>query len=364
VFAEWLNRAAELKGYTFEDDQDFADACTEFKGRRCNCCCLSFDYIADRYGIDGDRKDKPGMSQEEFDGLGTRTNEQLVAILVACGLSKTRLDSLDKQQLLDIIKVLRGAKKECFAKLFGNFMGRTGGSLDCICQHLIQFAMKFNARPESPRDPASLLAWFKHVPHCAFYDFWCGGCDALVEELAKVGVHIGKRKGAIVSESEYESKKRSLPISVPEFAPECPPSKSLAHTAKTDGAISINVDRPPHIITSAKSFAALHDDFHGASHKRCLARASTNIVELHSINTSRQEHLNRIRLLHDPFLRNQTLQRNMFLHLVIAHRRNVAINIDLLAKLEAQLIRAKLDMPDFNWKLTFNEITGRVDLLC
>ena len=294
-------------------------------------CPSAINITADRYGLGGDRKDKPGMSDEEFRGLPEKSKEDLIKILANCGLNKKRLAQFDKEPLLRLIASLRGVKKECFAKLFGNHMGRTGGTLDCICCHLIQYAIKFNARPESPRDPAALLAWFKHVPHCATYDFWCGGCDVLQQELASVGVNIGARQGAVVEEKKFEDLKHLLPVSVPELAMECVPSKSFADSVP-DGPspIPIDVDRPPHIVTRRKSFHALHDDFHGSAHNRCKARATNHILELRGFNTSRQEHLNRVRLLHDPFLRNQIIQRNTFLHLVVAHCRNLAINEDAL----------------------------------
>lgn len=326
-----------------------------------NCILM----ISDRYGVSGDRKDKPGMSQEEFDGLSERKKEDLVKILVNCGLSAKKLAAFDKGPLIELITSLRGFKKECFAKLFGCHMGRTGGTLDCICPHLCQYAIKFNARSESPRDPAALLAWFKHVPHCACYDFWCGGCDVLQSELARVGVQLGARQGAVVEEKSFESLKHLLPVSVPELAMECVPAKSFADAVPAGRSpIAIEVDRPPHIVTKCKSCYCLHDDFHGSAHQRCLARATGNILELRGFNTSRQEHLNRVRLLHDPFLRNQIIQRNMFLHLVIAHCRNLSINEEAMARLEAQLDDAKRDNPGFDWRLCVNKQTGRVELSC
>lgn len=327
--------------------------------------CCDFCLFADRYGVKGDRKDKPGMSKEEFDDLPNQDKETLIEILVNCGLKRQRLKQFDKEPLQELITSLRGFQKECFAKLFGKHMGRTGGTLDCICSHLCQYAIKFNARAESPRDPAAMLAWFKHVPHCACYDFWCGGCDVLQQELARVGVNLGARKGALVEESKYDSIKHLLPVSVPELAMECAPSKSFADAVQSHpSAIVTDVDRPPHIVTNAKSCFALHDDFHGSPHTNCLARKTGNFVQLRSVNTSRQEHHNRVRLLHDPFLRNQVIQRNMFLHLVIAHCRNLAINEETIDRLQSQLKDTKLECPEFEWKLRFNKETGRIEIVC
>jgi hypothetical protein len=68
--------------------------------------------------------------------------------------------------------------------------------------------------------------------------------------------------------------------------------------------------------------------------------------------------------LPDPFLRNQILQRNMFLHLVIAHRRNVSLNLEALDRLQQQLEDAQRECPGFAWKLVFDEKTGRMQLDC
>lgn len=305
------------------------------------------------------------MSDEEFKGLSGKSKDDLIKILANCGLKAKRLAQFEKEALLELIGSLRGFKTECFSKLFGAHMGRTGGTLDCICGHLVQYAIKFNARSESPRDPAAILAWFKHVPHCATYDFWCGGCDLLEQELAEVGVRIGRRQGAVVEEKDFDDSKNLLPVSVPELEMECVPSKSFADAVHHEqSAISIEVDRPAHIVTGRKSFYALHDDFHGSAHKRCRARATGNIAQLRGFNTSRQEHLNRMRLLHDPFLRNLAIQRNMFLHLVVTHCRNLAINEDALARLETQLTEAKREHPGFDWRLRVNKDTGRIELLC
>jgi hypothetical protein len=315
--------------------------------------------------VGGDRKDKPGMSKEEFEGLSSQPKERLIAILVNCGLKAKRLQTFDHSALLELITNLRGFKQECFAKLFGAHLGRTGGTLDCICPHLCQYAIKFNARAESPADAACLLAWFKHVPHCACYDFWCGGCDVLEQELDRVGVHLGPRQGALVEESKFDSVKHLLPVSVPELDLECAPSKSFADANPgRQQQLETDVDRPAHKVTGKKSCFCLHDDFHGSPHIRCLARATGNFLQLRSFNTSRQEHLNRTRLLHDPFLRNQAIQRNMLLHLVIAHFRNLSVNEESVARLEEQLAHAKRECPGFECKLVVKKDTGRLEIVC
>ena len=319
----------------------------------------------DRYGAATERKDDNGQtvrSSEDLHDCSSKPKEQLVKLLSACGINKKRLEACNREALLDLITNLRHAKKECFAKVFGTHWGRTGGSFDGICPHLNQYVFFPIARPESARYAAQLLAWFHHLPHCACYDFWCGCSDVLVSELAKVGVHLGEAKGGIVSEAEFDGKKHMMPVSVPELAMECAPSLSFGDASLPPSTISVDVDRPPHLVTRRKSFVAAHDDFHGKPHKRCQSRDVNNIQETRSVNSSRQEQFNRLRLLHDPFLRNEAFQRNIFMHLVLIHRRNRSLAEDALFQLELQIEHAHKVMPQFLFTLTLNHDTGRIEM--
>lgn len=303
------------------------------------------------------------MADTEFKDLLNKDKKAVTDILVSCGLKENKLRPFDRESLHELIGSLRGAPLQCFAKVFAKHLGRSGGTVDCICPHLIEYAILFIAHAESPRDIANLLALFKHLPHCAFYDFWCGGVEVLEQALAARGVHLGERRGAVVEEDKFDELKQFLPISVPELNMECAPSMSLADAAvRPEGKLSIDVDRLPHEVTQSRGLATLHDDFHGNPHKRCNGRRPDNILEARTFNGSRQEHLNRTRLLHDPFLRNQAFHRYYFLHLVIAHCRNKAINEEALERLQYHVEAANRTMPQFEWRLVFNERTGRMEI--
>ena len=146
---------------------------------------------------------------------------------------------------------------------------------------------------------------------------------------------------------------------------ECAPSFRFSDKdRKNDGEDSLNLDvnRPAHPVTGSKVFIAAHDSFHGAAHERCRARDTDLVVQFRSVDTSRQEHLNRMRQSHDHFLRNQAVQRNIFLHLVLAHRRNRARNQEMLSAVEKQVRDLRRDAPAFTWQLELNKATGRLEI--
>lgn len=359
----WINQEAG-KAFTFSSEEDFVSALREFEGAL-RMHCMSTFCVADRYGAATELKDDTGQtvrSREDLHDCSSKSKEELVKLLAACGIKKKRLEACNREALLALITNLRHAKKECFAKVFGTHWGRTGGSFDGICPHLTQYVFFPIARPESARYAAQLLAWFHHLPHCACYDFWCGCSDVLVSELAKVGVRLGEAKGGIVPEAEFDAKKHMMPVSVPELAMECAPSLSFSDASLPPSTICVDVDRPPHAVTRRKSFVAVHDPFHGKPHKRCQSREICNIQETRTVNASRQEQYNRLRLLHDPFLRNEAFQRNIFMHLVLMHRRNRSLAQDALFKLELQIEHAHKLLPQFQFTLAVNRDTGRIEI--
>jgi len=342
----FVNPSAESKSFTFDDPQEFVDRCNDFE---------------EQFGAES----KYPMSDDQFHNLCKVGKDKIVDILVKCGMGKARVAAFDTAALIELIASLRGGSKGCFAKLFAKHLGRSGGTVDCVCPHLIQYAFKPIPRAESPRDPASLLTWFNHLPHCACYDFWCGGANMLSDECKKVAIQLGPRQGAVVAEDELEEHAHLLPVSIPAMDMECAPSFRFSDKdRKNDGEDSLNLDvnRPAHPVTGSKVFIAAHDSFHGAAHERCRARDTDLVVQFRSVDTSRQEHLNRMRQSHDHFLRNQAVQRNIFLHLVLAHRRNRARNQEMLSAVEKQVRDLRRDAPAFTWQLELNKATGRLEI--
>lgn len=298
---------------------------------------------------------KEPLSDDEIDRMDDPV--KMTSILVQCGLEEKRLANVGKEQLRNVIITLSAFKRECFRKNFQRWFGRTGGTVDGVCEHCVLYCSKTIVSAESPKDAVALLLLLQHLPHCAWFDFWCGASRELVARCADIGIDLGPRAGALFAETDLADRKDSLPVSIPAFQSQCLHSMSLLDTSadekKAFDESDIKVNRPPHPYTCSCVFLALHDRLHGTPHENCRARDADNVSELRGANTIRSEHFNVLRKRIDHFLRNESPQRNMFLHLVFAHRYNRRRSLRALSKARKRL--AKLQEADPSVRLGLNE---------
>lgn len=286
-------------------------------------------------------------------------------ILVKCGIVRSRANAIDQRQLHRIIVGLAASRTQCFRKLFASSLARSGGTLDCVCRHLVLYASKVVPFAESPRDAVAVLLLLRHLPLCAFYDFWCGAVQQLVESCSAAGIELGERTGALLTEDEVKEHGACLPVSVPALNVAGAPSFNLADGAAERKSLpfSLDIERPPHPYTQAKVCLLLHDRLHGMAHKYCHGRDPDHVQQLRSLNTESAEHFNAQRKRHDNVLRNESPQRNIFLHLVIAHRRNRAINLKILGVLEEELAEKRRRFPSEEWRIEVHPEFGRVQIV-
>ena len=299
---------------------------------------------------------KEPITQERLSELETATKATLDSILTRCGATRQLMATLTTvAKAFELVRSLFVANTVCFFKGFGSHMARSGGTVDMTCPHLIPYAMLPVIFAESPGDVAALLAMMRHVPNVSLYDFVCGGQQALVNEFKRVGILLGNRVGAVMLEHEVKSLSRFLPLSVPALAIEaCHSFRSTDSAIVVDGAPCLDVDRPSHPVSGSKVLLVMHDSFHGKAHKKCRARDTDLIKELRTLDTSRQEHRNRLRLQTDHFLRNHSPQRNMFFQLLIAHRLCRLQNEDALERVRDQLEQFRNLQPHIAWSLEVN----------
>jgi len=116
------------------------------------------------------------------------------------------------------------------------------------------------------------------------------------------------------------------------------------------------------IVLPAGKASSLYMTTSTANRTNVANRATSTTFRKPSVNSSRQEQFDRLRLLHDPFLRNEAFLRNIFMHLVLIHRRNRSLNEDALFKLELQIEHAHKVMPQFKFTLKLNLDTGRIEI--
>lgn len=291
--------------------------------------------------------------------------EAMENILVRCGIAPSRARAVDHRQLHRIIVGLAASRTQCFRKLFASSLAHSGGTLDCVCRHLVLYASKVVPLAESPRDAVAVLLLLKHLPHCAFYDYWCGAAPQLLESCSAIGIQLGPRAGALLTEEDVKKYSDCLPVSVPALSVPGAPSFNLADATVDRKALpfSIDVERPPHPYTQERVCILAHDRMHGAAHKHCNGRDPDNVQQLRSLDTESAEHFNALRKRHDNFLSNESPQRNVFLHLVIAHRRNRAINLKILNLLRAELEEKRRHFPGDEWRLEVNPEDGIVQIV-
>lgn len=286
-------------------------------------------------------------------------------MLVECGISRSRCEKINKEQLHDIIVGLAASSTQCFRKHFSHALGRSGGTLDCVCRHLVLYASKTLPFAESPKDAISVLLLLKHLPHAAFYDFWCGAADELVRSFLGAGVDLGPRAGALLKEDDVAKLSEHLPVSIPALKSQASPCFSISDSTPAANGVpalpELDVQRPPHPYTASKICLLCHDRLHGEAHEHCCARDPNNVTELLGLSTESAEHFNSLRTRHDRFLRNESAQRNLFLHKVIAYLRNRDINLKHLERLRKELQEKISAFPQFSWKLAVSEF-GQVQI--
>jgi hypothetical protein len=296
---------------------------------------------------------------------GDAKRAELIGILHACGIDKGRLTGVDHEQLHDLIVGLAAFKKECFQKLFAQFLGRTGGTVDAVCRHLVLYMFKTVPFAESPKDAVDLLFLFKHLPLCVFFDYWCGAERELQRQAAEAGVEFGPRAGGLLLESDmkWAQAEGHLPVSIPALAHEAPSFSLSDHELKASSALpDINIKRDPHPQAPACLMCVLeHDRLHEVPHKNCTCRDPDHVKELRGVNTESAEQHNALKKKTDPFLRNESPQRNIFMHLVLAHLHNYKWNKAKFEEMRAERARKEKLEPHFSWVLTFNEF-GQVVL--
>lgn len=196
---------------------------------------------------------------------------------------------------------------------------------------------------ESPKDAVALLFMFKHLPICAFFDYWCGTVKELQLQAKAAGdIDFGARNGALMLETDMgeTEKSGSIPLSIPALSRHLHPSFSLKDAEKKEEKATrsdIAITRPPHpCAPDCRVCLLAHDRLHEVAHKNCSCRDPCWVKELRHENTERSEHLNATRKRVDPFLRNESPQRNIFLHLVLAHLQNYKINKAKFEELKAE----------------------------
>ena len=290
-------------------------------------------------------------------------SKKLKAVLKTCGISKGTLKQLSTNAALHkLIERLFFANSSCFFKAFINYLARSGGTMDMVCPHLVEFAMLFITTRESPRDFAALLGLMEHLPNLALYDYVCGGLEALKEECEAAGVKLDERLGAVVLEDDIEAMGKFLPLSFPGLVSEVFPSfSSLDAKADTAGAPNLEVERPAHIETGSKHLFTCHDAFHNKPkvHKFCKARNPKFVLQFRTVNGSRSEQLNRLKKKVDPWLRGQSAQHNILLNLVLAHKRNRRINEAFLLAAQAQLETLNAQSNGISFRLVLSS-TGKL----
>jgi hypothetical protein len=311
--------------------------------------------------------DDERIQQLATDGAAQR--QDLISIISRCGIPESRLKDVDHGQLHDIIVGLAGFKKECFQKLFSQFLGRTGGTVDAVCRCMVLYMSKTIPFAESPKDAVALLFMFKHLPICAFFDYWCGAVKELQVQAKAVGdIDFGPRNGGLLLEKDMEQAQKSgrIPVSIPAIG-HLSPSFSLKDAAQKDAkeamsVADIAIKRPPHPCAPDCPVCFLaHDRLHEVAHKNCSCRDPCWVKELRAENTERAEHLNATRKRVDPFLRNESPQRNIFLHLVFAHLQNYKINKAKFEDRKAEHAASSRQQPQFHWTLAVNSF-GQVVL--
>jgi hypothetical protein len=62
-------------------------------------------------------------------------------------------------------------------------------------------------------------------------------------------------------------------------------------------------------------------------------------------------------------LRNESPQRNLFLHRVIAYVRNKKINLEHLERLKLEMAAKRRAHPEVKWRLSVNEF-GQLRVVC
>lgn len=315
-------------------------------------CCVT-DLCADKHGPDSDHP----LSEREIALLDSKA---IVDILVSLGLAKSRASKINQAELRELIKGLSACRTECFRKHFARAVGFSGGTLDCVCRHLVMYASKAVVFSESPADAVAVLTLFKHLPHACFYDYWCGAVRQLSSAAAKAGVDFGARAGALLLDDDLKTHADQLPLSIPALNPQSAPSFSLSdrdheRKAQAQELPSIDIDRPAHPLTQCKVCLLLHDRLHGEAHVNCPGRDPNNVLQLLGLSTESAEHFNSLRTRHDRFLRNESPQRNLFLHKVIAYLRNRKINLQHLERLKKELEKKSLAHPEVKWRLSVTE---------
>ena len=204
---------------------------------------------------------------------------------------------------------------------------------------------------------------FKHLPLCAFFDYWCGAARELERQAQAVGVDFGPRAGGLVPEVDVVAKQSlsNCPSRFP-HSDHIAPSFSLSdHEGKDEHKESLSVadiaiKSTPHPVAPDCPVCFLpHDRLHEVAHKHCTCRDPRHVKQLRAENTERAEHLNATRKRVDRFLRNQSAQRNIFLHLVVAHLQNYKINKAKFEDMKAQVAVKQKQQPQFKWTLAVNE---------
>ncbi len=246
--------------------------------------------FADKHGPESDHP----LSERE---IALLEPEAVVDILVSLGLAKTRASKINKVELKELIKGLSACRTECFRKHFARAVGFSGGTLDCVCRHLVMYASKAVVFSESPADAIAILTLFKHLPHVCFYDYWCGAVRQLNAASATAGVDFGDRAGALLLDDDLKAHADQLPVSIPALNPQSAPSFSLSdrdHERKAQARAlpSLDIDRPAHPLTQCKVCLLFHDRLHGEAHVNCPGRDPNNVLQLLGLSTESSEHFN------------------------------------------------------------------------
>lgn len=290
---------------------------------------------------------------------GDAQRSELIAILHCCGIDNGRLAGVDHEQLHDLIVGLAAFKKECFQKLFAQFLGRSGGTVDAVCRHLVVYLFKTIPFAESPKDAVDLLFMFKHLPLVVFFDYWCGAERELRRQASAVGVDFGPRAGGLLLESEMAAARAAghLPMSIPALAREAPSFSLADHDSKASSSPpDITIKRDPHPQAPTCCVCLLqHDRLHEVPHTRCTCRDPDNVKELRSANTESSEQHNAVKKKTDPFLRNESPQRNIYLHLVLAHLQNYKKAKAKFEKMKVKRAAKEKLAPHLLWTLKVNE---------
>ena len=266
--------------------------------------------------------------------------------LINAGGRKSRVNALTSAQLSDVISRLRGA---CFSKKFGSQAGMSGGTMDAVCDHKVEYAIGPSVLPESPKFAVKLAAMFKHLPNLNIFDFWCGVLAHLRTEMLRIGIILDSRCGGFIDAGKVASlptiDQRTWLVRMPEAIGAVSGAGTATRICPEAAKLEVvaTVLRTPHPITGSCGANFAHDRFHGnpqnSAHQsnECKARSLDVVAEFDAYPSSAVEQMNRTRQRNDWHLSQMSPWKNFFAHRLLGHLRNVTYCSELIDQMRAGL---------------------------